>query len=420
MRVAGRAPRDRRPVASRTVRVAALYDIHGNLPALEAVLADVRREGVDAIVAGGDVLYGPWQRECVERLREAAALFVRGNCERVVLTGESDRDRWCREQLGDLDVDEIAAWPLVREIEVDGLGRVVFCHATPSSDDAIVTRITPDDMVDQALGDVTADVVVCGHTHDSARPIAEQHVVSNPDWNALAAGSADREVAQICQWITILRKAHRQVKPSFTLKNFRDDSPSGCRFDAILHVLNVDSIAGGCVAIHRELQLRLTDEMIIVEVCHPANSAQDGCDLFGLGFQHKKIRAIELNGELTFDAGKRLIDVVLDRLREVCRDAANAREPIVHGFSEFLLILDFPFVAGLESDEKLGVVRTVRVCPIIRRSQLGYHDSGFGKSQQTLADLVDIWLRSLERNPNRELDAQPDVSFVQLREKLFP
>jgi putative phosphoesterase len=147
------------------MRVAALCDIHGNLPALEAVLAEVQNEGVDAIVAGGDVLYGPWQRECVERLRDAGALFVRGNCEREVLTGESERDRWCRGRLGDLDLEDVAAWPLVRELAVDGLGRVLFCHATPSSDDAVVTRITPEDEVDRALGGVEADVVVCGHTH---------------------------------------------------------------------------------------------------------------------------------------------------------------------------------------------------------------------------------------------------------------
>jgi putative phosphoesterase len=147
------------------MRIAALYDVHGNLPALEAVLADVRREGVDAIVAGGDVLYGPWQQECVERLHDVGALFVRGNCEREVLTAGTERALWCLSRLGDLDLEEIAAWPLTRELQVEGLGRIVFCHATPTSDDAMVTRVTPDDAVAAALSGVEADVVVCGHTH---------------------------------------------------------------------------------------------------------------------------------------------------------------------------------------------------------------------------------------------------------------
>src|SRR5205085_2801049 len=68
-------------------RVAALYDIHGNLPALEAALADVRQAGVDEIVIGGDVLPGPMPRETLECLLdlEIPVRFVRGNGDRVVL-----------------------------------------------------------------------------------------------------------------------------------------------------------------------------------------------------------------------------------------------------------------------------------------------------------------------------------------------
>ena len=71
------------------MRVAALYDVHGNLPALEAVLDDLDAEGVDSIVVGGDVLWGPSQAECISLLRSAGASFVRGNCERDVLGSKS-------------------------------------------------------------------------------------------------------------------------------------------------------------------------------------------------------------------------------------------------------------------------------------------------------------------------------------------
>jgi putative phosphoesterase len=150
------------------VRVAALSDIHGNLPALEAVLADVEREGVDAIVVPGDTISGPWPTEVFELLTSRRAVFVRGNADREVIE-RSDRYGqlaiWCADQLGDDRVGVAAGWPLTRTLEIDDLGRVLVCHSTPASDDPIYTRITPDDEVAALLGDVEADVVLCGHTH---------------------------------------------------------------------------------------------------------------------------------------------------------------------------------------------------------------------------------------------------------------
>ena len=147
------------------MRVAALYDIHGNLPALEAVLAELATDPPDAIVAGGDVLWGPCQAECVELLRSVGARFLAGNCEREVLSGDSDADGWCRSELDADLLADVANWPMTIELDVDGLGRVLFCHATPRSDDEIITRLTPDAAVVEAFGGTAADVVVCGHTH---------------------------------------------------------------------------------------------------------------------------------------------------------------------------------------------------------------------------------------------------------------
>ena len=147
------------------MRVAALYDIHGNLPALEAVLEEVAREKVDAIVVGGDVLWGPLQSECLAALRPASALFLAGNCERDVLGAVDESSRWCRDQLTTDDVEFVSAWPATLELELDGLGRALFCHATPRSDDENLTRLTANDDVAAALFGVDADIVVCGHTH---------------------------------------------------------------------------------------------------------------------------------------------------------------------------------------------------------------------------------------------------------------
>ncbi|MBA3433520.1 MAG: metallophosphoesterase family protein [Actinobacteria bacterium] len=147
------------------MQVAGLYDIHGNLPALEAVLADVEREGIETIVAGGDVLWGPFQSECVRLLRSHGSLFVSGNCEREVIGAVDVSSRWCLESLSSSEREFVSTWPASVELDVEGVGRVLFCHATPRSDEEILTRLTPDADVAAALEGSDADVVVCGHTH---------------------------------------------------------------------------------------------------------------------------------------------------------------------------------------------------------------------------------------------------------------
>jgi putative phosphoesterase len=151
------------------VRVAALNDIHGNLPALDAVLAETRTEGVDVIVCGGDIVGGPYSVEVFDRLAGLRDVrFVRGNADRQVLDGTDEYGiDWAaeRERLGDERLAAVASWPLTVELEVDAVGTTLFCHAIPSADEPIFTRITPDDAVVELLGEVEADLLVCGHTH---------------------------------------------------------------------------------------------------------------------------------------------------------------------------------------------------------------------------------------------------------------
>lgn len=154
------------------MRVAALSDIHGNMPALDAVLTDVEREDVDAIVVAGDSISGPWPVEVLDRLGEVGALVVRGNADRHVLDAdgglgdpEAALGRWCKEALGADRLAIAASWPVTRELDVDGLGQVLVCHSTPASDEVIYTRITPDAEVAELFDGVEASVVVSGHTH---------------------------------------------------------------------------------------------------------------------------------------------------------------------------------------------------------------------------------------------------------------
>jgi putative phosphoesterase len=136
------------------MRIAALYDVHGNLPALEAVLADVDREAVDEIVFGGDLTWGPLPRETLELVRSVEnASFVRGNADR-------DPDEWERSCLSAEEIAFLQAQ--APTVERDG---VLYCHATPRSDDEIVTPATPDERLRGILAGVEQRVVVAGHTH---------------------------------------------------------------------------------------------------------------------------------------------------------------------------------------------------------------------------------------------------------------
>jgi putative phosphoesterase len=136
------------------VKVAALYDVHANLPALDAVLAEVDGEAVDAILFGGDLTWGPEPVEVLARVRSVeGARFVRGNCDR-------EPDEWERSQLSEEDLAFLRALP--ETLELDG---VLYCHATPRSDLEIVTPATTDEELAEILEGVGQHVVVAGHTH---------------------------------------------------------------------------------------------------------------------------------------------------------------------------------------------------------------------------------------------------------------
>jgi len=146
------------------MRVAALYDIHGNLPALEAVLAEVEREGVDAIVIGGDIASGPPQpREVVELVRSLAnAHCIRGNADRLFdeeFAGDEGL-AWLLERLGDEQAGWLAGLPFSAVLD-----DTLYVHATPLDDTTIVTELTTDEKLAGLLRDVEQPRVVAGHTH---------------------------------------------------------------------------------------------------------------------------------------------------------------------------------------------------------------------------------------------------------------
>jgi len=172
------------------MRVAAVYDIHGNLPALEAVLEDIRQANVDQIVVGGDVIPGPMPRETLGRLLDLdlPTHFIPGNGELAILaqmagarsgsvtywgTTSGARPpesiievyRWTAAQLQPEFEPVLAGWPKTVQLEIDGLGQVLFCHSTPRSETEVFTRLTAEDCLLPIFGGLDACVVICGHTH---------------------------------------------------------------------------------------------------------------------------------------------------------------------------------------------------------------------------------------------------------------
>jgi predicted phosphodiesterase len=150
------------------LKVAALYDVHGNLPALDAALAEVPDDA--AIVSGGDVFSGPMPAETLARLRALGprVTFVRGNADRDLGPYEEQwraRYEWLMAQLIPEELAVAEAWSETATIEVDGLGRTLFCHGTPRSDQEAITAITSDERLQEILSDVPERTVVCGHTH---------------------------------------------------------------------------------------------------------------------------------------------------------------------------------------------------------------------------------------------------------------
>jgi len=176
------------------MRVAVLADIHGHLPALDAVLAEVEAAGADAIVLNGDMATGPMPAQTLERLAGLGerAVWVGGNCERELVSawdGTPDPGlpevarvptEYCAAQLGRAHRDLMDGLPLSATLEVTGLGPVRFCHATAVSDTAIVLVDSPVDSYRTGFAGVTEPTVVLGHTHMPFDRLADRRRFVNP------------------------------------------------------------------------------------------------------------------------------------------------------------------------------------------------------------------------------------------------
>jgi putative phosphoesterase len=200
-------------------RVAVLSDIHAVLPALEAVLAEPEVASADAVVLTGDLAAGPQPVETLDLLAALGdrAIWVRGNADRelVALRGGGKTlipdpiAPWAAAQLRPDQADRLAALPLSVSREIAGLGRVVFCHATPRDDEEVVLVDSRLDRWTEVMSTLDDDVttVVCGHTHMPYVRLAHRRLVVNPGSVGMPYGGAGAHWALLGGGVSLRRTA---------------------------------------------------------------------------------------------------------------------------------------------------------------------------------------------------------------------
>jgi putative phosphoesterase len=196
--------------------VAVLSDIHANLPALDAVLSEPDVASADVIVLLGDIALGPMPAQTLDRLADLGdrAVWVHGNCEREMVTafdglevpGPFAADAVASAALiGRAHRDRLAGLPLTVTLEVENLGPVLFCHASPRRDDEMVLVDSPAERWADVLAGVGPYTVVCGHTHMQFDRLAAGHRVVNPGSVGMPYGPAGAAWALIGPDVTLRR-----------------------------------------------------------------------------------------------------------------------------------------------------------------------------------------------------------------------
>jgi putative phosphoesterase len=149
------------------MRVAALADVHGNAPALAAVLAEIEQEPPDLVVFCGDLTWGSLPEETLALVRglRIPARFVRGNADRMVGVESEGRGPWMAGRHTVEDVSLLASFEPTVTVDVALLGLTCFCHGSPRSDEECVTERTPVERVREFMADREEQVLVTAHVH---------------------------------------------------------------------------------------------------------------------------------------------------------------------------------------------------------------------------------------------------------------
>jgi len=164
-------------LAPAATRVAVIADVHGNAPALEAVVREIREREPDVVVSCGDLSWGSLPAETLALARELAdefeCIFVRGNAERALLEvaasgsdeSATERELWMGAHHTADDLDFVRSFVSGAVLDVRGLGPVRFCHGSPVSDEDCLTPITPEERLRPLIADIEEQVLVSAHIH---------------------------------------------------------------------------------------------------------------------------------------------------------------------------------------------------------------------------------------------------------------
>ena len=197
--------------------VAVLSDIHGNLPALEAVLAEPDVRAADAIVLNGDHAAGPLPVETMDVLAALGerAVWVRGNADRELVSPSPAAPAvsvWAAGRLRPDQVQLLAGLPHPVVLPVDGFGEVLFCHGTPRDDDEVVLVDSPLARYAEVLAGTTAETIVCGHTHMPFVRLADRHLIVNPGSVGMPYGHSGASWALLAGGGVALRRTAYDVE----------------------------------------------------------------------------------------------------------------------------------------------------------------------------------------------------------------
>lgn len=163
------------------MKIAAIYDVHGNLPALQAVLGEIKGLGIDLLIAGGDIIAGPMPNEVLAELKrfnqQVETRYIYGNGESEALralAGEEiggfspaadESARWVASTLRAEHIEFLKTWENTVTLDHPILGKTIFCHATPHNNVDVFTKASKPERISTLFATVSADLVVCGHTH---------------------------------------------------------------------------------------------------------------------------------------------------------------------------------------------------------------------------------------------------------------
>jgi predicted phosphodiesterase len=198
------------------MRVAVLSDIHGHLPAVDAVLAEVDRAAVDRIVLTGDIAAGPMPVPTLRRLLDLGdrAVWVRGNGDRELYAmSENPPDPvvpWAAAQLTPGLRAHLAGLPLTVTLDIDGLGPTLFCHATPRDDEEVALVDSRPERWAEVLAGRPEQAVVLGHTHMPFVRLADRRLIVNPGSVGMPYGRGGAHWALLGPGVE-LRETHYDV-----------------------------------------------------------------------------------------------------------------------------------------------------------------------------------------------------------------